>query len=58
MEKPDGRRLLGSPRRRWKNNIKINLREVECGGMVWINLAQGRNRWRAYVNAVMNFQVS
>jgi hypothetical protein len=55
--KPEGRRPLGRPRRRWEDNIKIDLREVGWGGMDWINLAQDRDRWRALVNAVMNLRV-
>ena len=55
--KPEGRRPLGRPRRRWEDNIKMDLREVGWGGMDWINLAQDRDRWRALVNAVMNFRV-
>jgi hypothetical protein len=55
--KPKGRRPLGRPRRRWEDNIKIDLREVGWGGMDWINLAQDRDRWRALVNAVMNLRV-
>jgi hypothetical protein len=43
--------------RRWEDNIKIDLREVGCGGMDWIGLAQGRDSWRAIVNAVMNLRV-
>jgi hypothetical protein len=55
--KPEGRRPLGRPRRRWEDNIKMDLREVGCGGMDWINLAEDRDRWRALVNAVMNLRV-
>jgi hypothetical protein len=47
----------GRPRSRWENNIKMNLQEVGCGGMDWIELAQDRDRWRAFVNAVMNLRV-
>jgi hypothetical protein len=49
--KPEGRRPLGRPRRRWEDNIKMDLREVGWGGMDRINLAQDRDRWRALVNA-------
>ena len=45
------------PRRRWEDNIKMDLQEVGCGGLDWMELAQDRNRWRALVNAVMNFWV-
>jgi hypothetical protein len=55
--KPEGRRPLGRPRRRWEDNIKMDLREVAWGGMDWINLALDRDRWRALVNAVMNLRV-
>jgi len=48
---------LDEPRRRWEDNIKMNLQEMGCGGMDWIELAQDRDRWRALVNAVMNFPV-
>ena len=57
MEKPEGKRTPGRPRRRWKDNIKMNLQEVGCGGMDWIDVAQDRDRWRALVNAVMNLWV-
>ena len=55
--KPEGKRPLGRPRRRWEDNIKTNLQEVGCGGMDWIDLAQDRDRCRAVVNAVMNLRV-
>jgi hypothetical protein len=55
--KPEGKRPLGKPRRRWEDNIKIDLQEVGCGGMDWIGLAQDRDRWKAIVNAVMNLRV-
>jgi hypothetical protein len=57
--KPEGRRPLGRPRRRWEDYIKMDLREVGWGegGMDWINLVQDRDRWRALVNAVMNLRV-
>jgi hypothetical protein len=55
--KPEGKRPLRRPRRRWEDNIRMDLQEVECGGMDWIGLAQDRDRWRALVNAVMNLWV-
>jgi hypothetical protein len=55
--KPEGKRPLGRPRRRWENNIKMDLQEVGCGGVEWIGLAQEMYRWRAVVNAVMNLRV-
>jgi hypothetical protein len=55
--KPEGKRPLGRPRRRWEDNIKMNLQEVGCRGMDWIELAEDRDRWGAFVNAVMNLQV-
>jgi hypothetical protein len=55
--KPEGRRPLGRTRRRWEDNIKMDLQEVGWGGMDWIDQAQDRDRWRALVNAVMNLRV-
>jgi hypothetical protein len=57
MGKPKGKRILGRTRCRWKDNIKMDLQEVECGGMNWIGLAQDRDRWRALVIAIMNLRV-
>jgi hypothetical protein len=56
--KPEGKRPLGRPRSRWEDNIKMDLQEVGCGGMDWIELAQYRDRWRALVNAMINIWVS
>jgi hypothetical protein len=56
--KPEGKRPLGGPSRRWEDNIKMDLHEVGCGSMDWIGLAQDRDKWRAIVNAAMNFRVS
>jgi len=55
--KPEGKRPLGSPRRRWEDNMKMDLQEVGCGRMDWIELAQDRDRWQALVNVVMNLRV-
>ena len=57
MGKPEGKRPLGRPRRRWEDNIKMDLQEVGCRGVDWIDLAQNRDRWRELVNAVMNLRV-
>jgi hypothetical protein len=54
---PEGKKSLGRPRRRWDDNIKMDLQEEGCEGMDWIDVAQDRDRWRALVNAVMNIRV-
>jgi hypothetical protein len=55
--KPEGKIPLGRPRRRWEDNIRMDLQEVGCEGMDWSGLAQDRDRWWALVNAVMNLRV-
>ena len=55
--KPEGKRPLGRPRRRWVDNIRMDLQEVGCGHVDWIRLAQDRDRWRTLVIAVMNLGV-
>jgi len=55
--KPEGKRPLGRPRRRWVDNIRMDLLEVGCGYMDWIGLVQDRDRWRTLVRAVMNLRV-
>jgi len=55
--KLEGKRPLGRPRRRWEDNINMDLQEVGCGGMDWIELARDTDRWRALVKAVMNLRV-
>ena len=55
--KPEGKRLLGRPRRRWEDNIKMDHQEVGCAVMDWIELALDRERWRALEKAVMNLRV-
>ena len=57
MRTPEGNGSLGRPRRRWEDNIKMDLREVGCEDVGWIDVAQDRDRWRALVNAVMNIWV-
>jgi hypothetical protein len=54
---PEGKRPLGRPRRRWEDNIRMDLREIGWGGMDWIDLTQDRDQWRAFVNTVMNLWV-
>jgi hypothetical protein len=55
VEKSEGKKPLGRTRRRWKDSIKLDL--LGCGCMDWIDLAQGRDRWRSFLNAVKNFRV-
>ena len=55
--KPEGKRPVGRPRRRWVDNISMHFQEVGCGYMDWIGLAQDRDRWRTLVSAVMNLRV-
>jgi len=55
--KPEGKKPLGRPRHRWEDNIKLDLQEMECGGVDWVKLAQERDWWRALVNVVMNLWV-
>jgi hypothetical protein len=55
--KPEGKKPLGRPRRKWEDNIGMELQKVVCGGMDWIGLARDRDRWPVIVNAVMNFRV-
>ena len=57
LGKPGGRRPLGRPKRRWVDNIRMDLQEVGCGCIDWIGLAQDRDRWRTLVSAVMNMRV-
>jgi hypothetical protein len=56
--KPEGKRPLERPQHRWKDNIKMDLQEVRCGDMDWIDVVQDRDSWQALVNVVMNLQVS
>ena len=55
--RPEGKRPLARPRRRWEDNIRMDLRNVGCGCADWMELAQNRDRWRALVSAVMNLRV-
>ena len=57
MGKPEGKRPLERPRRRWEGNIKMDLHEVGCGSVEWIELAPDRDSWRALVTAIMNLRV-
>jgi len=55
--KPEGKRQLGKPRSRWEENIKMDIQELGCGGIDWIELAKDMDRWRALVTMVMNLRV-
>ena len=57
MGKPESKRPLGRPRRRWEDNIKMDFREMGCDPRDWIHLAEDRDQWRDYVRAVMNLRV-
>jgi hypothetical protein len=57
VERPDEKRPLGRPRRRWEDNIKLDLREIGFDGANWIQLAQDRVQWWSFVNTVINLQV-
>jgi hypothetical protein len=57
VKRLEGNRQLGRPRRRWDDNVKVNLQEVGCGCVDWIELAQDKDSWRAFVNAVMKLRV-
>jgi hypothetical protein len=57
LGKSEGKRLLGRSRHRWENNIKMDLQEVRCGDIAWIDLAQDRDKWRALVIPVMSLRV-
>jgi hypothetical protein len=58
IRKPEGKRPLGRPRRRWVDNIKIGLREIGCDGVDWIDLAQDRDQWSALVDTVISLRVT
>jgi hypothetical protein len=55
--KPEGKRPVGRPRRRWLDNIKVDLREIEWDGVDWIDVAQDRDQWRPLVNTVLNLRI-
>ena len=58
MGKPEGKRPIGRPKLRFEDNIKMDLRDVGCGDMDWIDLAQDRDRWRVFVNPVMDLRIT
>jgi hypothetical protein len=55
---PEGKRPVGRPRRRWKDNSKMNIKRIVCGSMDWINRPQDSDQWRAYVNTTIKLRVS
>jgi hypothetical protein len=57
LVKPEGKRLLGRSRRRWVDNIKMDLREIGWGATDWLDLAEDRDQWRAFVNTALNLRV-
>jgi hypothetical protein len=57
LGEPEGKRPLGRPRHRWEDNIKMDLTEIGCGGMDWVDLIQDTDQWRALVNMIMNLRV-
>jgi hypothetical protein len=57
VRKPEREKTLGRPRRRWEDNIRMDLREIGLEGVEWMNLAQDRDQWQDLVNTIMNFQV-
>jgi hypothetical protein len=57
VRKPEGKKLLGRSRRRWVHNIKMNIREIEWGGMDWIDMARDKDQWKFLVNTAMNLRV-
>jgi hypothetical protein len=57
VEKPEGNRPLGRPRRRWEHNIRMDLREIGWHGLDWVDRAQDRDQWRVFANTVMKFRV-
>jgi hypothetical protein len=58
LERPEGKRPLGRPRRRWVDNIKMDLREIGWNGVDWIDMARDRGQWRALLNMVLNLPVT
>jgi hypothetical protein len=57
VRKPEGKRLLGRPRHRWKDNVRIHFREIGWEGVDWMHMVEDRDQWQAVMNVVMNFWV-